>query len=108
MAEAEDRELEELRRKKLEELQKRAEAERQAQIAAAQRRAVLKRILTPEALARLDNIRVVRPDIVEALEQQLISLASSGRVKVPIDDETLKKILETVYSQTRQEYRFRL
>ncbi|ABO08412.1 DNA-binding protein [Pyrobaculum calidifontis] len=108
MAEAEDRELEELRRKKLEELQKRAEAERQAQIAAAQRRAVLKRILTPEALARLDNIRVVRPDIVEALEQQLISLASSGRVKVPIDDETLKKILEAVYSQTRQEYRFRL
>jgi len=108
MAEAEDRELEELRRKKLEELQKRAEAERQAQIAAAQRRAVLKRILTPEALARLDNIRVVRPDIVEALEQQLISLASSGRVKVPIDDETLKKILEAVYSQTRREYRFRL
>ena len=108
MAEAEDRELEELRRKKLEELQKRAEAERQAQIAAAQRRAVLKRILTPEALARLDNIRVVRPDIVEALEQQLISLASSGRVKVPIEDETLKKILEAVYSQTRQEYRFRL
>jgi len=108
MAEAEDRELEELRRKKLEELQKRAEAERQAQIAAAQRRAVLKRILTPEALARLDNIRVVRPDIVEALEQQLISLASSGRIRVPIDDETLKKILEAVYSQTRREYRFRL
>jgi len=108
MAEAEDRELEELRRKKLEELQKRVEAERQAQIAAAQRRAVLKRILTPEALARLDNIRVVRPDIVEALEQQLISLASSGRVKVPIDDETLKKILEAVYSQTRREYRLRL
>jgi len=108
MAEAEDRELEELRRKKLEELQKRAEAERQAQIAAAQRRAVLKRILTPEALARLDNIRVVRPDLVEALEQQLISLASSGRIRVPIDDETLKKILETVYSQTRREYRLRL
>jgi len=38
----------------------------------------------------------------------LISLASSGRVKVPIDDETLKKILEAVYSQTRREYRFRL
>jgi len=108
MAEAEDRELEELRRKKLEELQKRAEAERQAQIAAAQRRAVLKRILTPEALARLDNIRVVRPDLVEALEQQLISLASSGRIRVPIDDETLKKILEAVYSQTRREYRLRL
>lgn len=105
---AEDRELEEIRRKKLEELQKQAELERQAQIAAAQRRAALKRLLTPEALSRLDNIRLVRPEIVEALEQQLISLASSGRVKVPIDDETLKKILESIYSQTRREYRFRL
>lgn len=106
--EIEDRELEELRRKKLEELQKKAELERQAQIAAAQRRIALKRILTPEALARLDNIRIVRPELAEALEQQIIALASSGRVKVPIDDDTLKKILEAVYSQSRKEYRFRL
>ncbi len=104
----EDRELEELRRKKLEELQKRAELEREAQIAAAQRRAVLKKILTPTALARLDNIRVVKPEIIEALEQQLIALASSRRVRVPIDDDTLKAILETVYSQTKKEYRFKL
>ncbi|MEM1597503.1 MAG: DNA-binding protein [Pyrobaculum sp.] len=104
----EDRELEEIRRKKLEELQKQAELERQAQIAAAQRRAALKKILTPEALSRLDNIRLVRPEVVEALEQQLISLAASGRVKVPIDEATLKKILETVYSQTKREYRFKL
>ncbi|AET32899.1 DNA-binding protein [Pyrobaculum ferrireducens] len=104
----EDREIEEIRRRKLEELQKKAELERQAQIAAAQRRAALKQILTPEALARLDNIKVVRPELAEALEQQLISLAASGRVKVPIDDATLKKILESVYSQTRREYRFKL
>ncbi|AAL64632.1 DNA-binding protein [Pyrobaculum aerophilum] len=104
----EDRELEEIRRKKLEELQKKAELERQAQIVAAQRRIALKKILTPEALARLDNIRVVRPELAEALEQQLINLAATGRVRVPIDEETLKKILEAVYSQTRREYRFRL
>ncbi|ACB40601.1 DNA-binding protein [Pyrobaculum neutrophilum] len=104
----EDRELEELRRKKLEELQKKAELERQAQIAAAQRRIALKKILTPAALARLDNIRVVRPELAEALEQQLIALASSGRVRVPIDEDTLKEILEAVYSQSKREYRFRL
>jgi DNA-binding TFAR19-related protein len=103
-----DEELEELRQRKLKELQKRAELERQAQIAAAQRRAALKKILTPEALARLDNIRIVRPELAEALEQQLIALASSGRVKIPIDEDALKKILEAVYSQTRREYRFRL
>jgi programmed cell death protein 5 len=103
-----DEELEELKRKKLEELQKRAELERQAQIAAAQRRAALRKILTPEALARLDNIRVVRPELAEALEQQLIALASSGRVKIPIDEDVLKKILSAIYSQTRKEYRIRL
>jgi programmed cell death protein 5 len=104
----EEQELEELRRKKLEEMKKKAELERQAQIAAAQRRAALKKILTPAALARLDNIKVVRPELAEALEQQLIALASSGRVKIPIDEDTLKEILSAVYSQMRKEYRFRL
>lgn len=104
----EEQELEELRRKKLEEMKKRAELERQAQIAAAQRRVALKKILTPAALARLDNIKVVRPELAEALEQQLIALASSGRVKIPIDEDTLKEILSTIYSQTRKEYRLRL
>jgi programmed cell death protein 5 len=103
-----DEELEVLRRRKLEELQKRAELERQEQIAAAQRRAALKKILTPGALARLDNIRIVRPELAVALEQQLIALASSGRVKIPIDEDALKEILEAIYSQTRKEYRFRL
>ncbi|MEM1662977.1 MAG: DNA-binding protein [Pyrobaculum sp.] len=106
--EVDDRELEELRRKKIEELQKKAELERQAQIAAAQRRAALKRILTPEALARLDNIRIVRPEVASAIEQQLITLASSGRIKIPIDDETLKEILRAIYNQGKKEYRFRL
>jgi programmed cell death protein 5 len=104
----EDKEIEEIRQRKLEELRKKAELERQAQIAAAQRRATLRQILTPEALARLDNIKVVRPELAEALEQQLISLAASGRIKVPIDDATLKKILENVYNQIRREYRFKL
>jgi programmed cell death protein 5 len=103
-----DEELEELRRRKLEELQKRAELERQAQIAAAQRRAALKKILTPGALARLDNIKIVRPELAETLEQQLIALASSGRVKIPIDEDAIKEILEAIYSRTRKEYRFRL
>jgi programmed cell death protein 5 len=104
----EEQELEEPRRKKLEEMKKRAELERLAQIAAAQRRVALKKILTPAALARLDNIKVVRPELAEALEHQLIALASSGRVKIPIDEDTLKEILSAIYSQTRKEYRLRL
>lgn len=102
-----DEELERLREKKLRELQQEAEARRKAEELAAQRRLALKRILTPEALARLDNLRIVRPELVEALEQQLLALAASGRVKLPISDEDLKQILAEIYEKSRKEYRFR-
>lgn len=105
--EANDEELERLRQRKIEELQRQAEERRKAEELAAQRRLALKRILTPEALQRLDNLRVVRPDLVAALEQQLIALAASGRIKLPIDDEALKQILAEIYQKSRREYRFR-
>ncbi|BDR93500.1 DNA-binding protein [Vulcanisaeta souniana] len=99
--------LEAIRQRKLQELQRQAEEERRRQELAAQRRAALRAILTPEARERLDNLRVVKPELVDALEQQLIALAQSGRVKVPITDEDLKKILETIYKQTHREFRIR-
>jgi len=71
------------------------------------RRAIIRVILTPEARSRLDNLRLVKPELVESIENQLITLAQSGRIKVPITDEELKKILEAVYNQTRREYRIR-
>ncbi|MFB6469875.1 MAG: DNA-binding protein [Vulcanisaeta sp. AZ3] len=102
-----DEELEEIRQRKMQELEKQIEEERKRQELAAQRRAALRVILTPEARERLDNLRIVKPELVDTLEQQLIALAQSGRVKVPITDEDLKKILETIYKQTRKEFRIR-
>ncbi len=104
-------ELEEIKRRKLLEYQRKlAEAQRiEAQRAAeeARRQELLRRILTPEARARLSNLKLVKPELVEALEIQLIQLAQSGSVKLPIDDETLKQILARL-SDTRQEIRFRV
>ncbi|MBP1449728.1 MAG: DNA-binding protein [Thermoproteus sp.] len=105
--EVNEEELERLREKRLRELQRQAEERRRAEELAAQRRSALKRVLTPEALQRLDNLRIVRPDLVGALEQQLLALAASGRIKLPIDEETLKEILAEVYQRSRKEYRFR-
>ncbi len=102
-----DEELEEARRRKLEELQRRVEEEEKRRYEEAQKRAYLRIILTPEARSRLDNLRLVKPELVEALENQLIALAQSGRIKVPITDDDLRKILESIYSQTRREYRIR-
>jgi programmed cell death protein 5 len=102
-----DEELEAIREKKLQELQRRIEEERKRQELAAQRRAILRVILTPEARERLDNLRVVKPELVEALEQQLIALAQSGKIKVPITDDDLRRILEIIYKQTHREFRIR-
>ena len=98
MSFSEDEELEEIRRRKLLEMQRRLEEakklEEQRAAEEARRQEILRRILTPEARARLSNLRLVKPELVEALEAQLIQLASAGAVRVPIDDETLRHILE--------------
>lgn len=103
-----DEELERLRQRKLSELQRRVEEERAKAIERAQRRAILRRILTSEAMQRLDNVRLVRPELAEALEGQLIALAQSGRLKIPVTDEELKSILASIYERTRRDYRFKL
>ncbi|MCY0868848.1 MAG: DNA-binding protein [Desulfurococcus sp.] len=95
-----DAELEELRRRKLEELRRRMEEEKQKRAIID---ATLRRILTPEARERLNNLRLVKPELASLLEEQLINLAQSGRVRIPITDEFLKKLLSEIYQQTYRE-----
>jgi programmed cell death protein 5 len=101
-----EEELEQLRRRRLAELQRAAaEEERRAEVqqqVEVQKQAILKRILTPEARQRLTNIKMVRPDFADQLELQLIQLAQSGRVKLPISDEQLKEALVRLQSQRKE------
>jgi programmed cell death protein 5 len=105
-----EEELEQLRRRRLAELQRAAaEEERRAEFqqqVEVQKQAILKRILTPEARQRLTNIKMVRPDFADQLELHLIQLAQSGKVKLPISDEQLKEALVRLQSQ-RKEIRIR-
>ncbi|MEM1779943.1 MAG: DNA-binding protein [Desulfurococcaceae archaeon] len=100
MSDEYDEELEALRRKKLAELQKRVEEEkaRRQQI-----EAILRRILTPEARERLNNIRLVKPELADLLEEQLIILAQNRRIPIPVTDEFLKQLLSELYEQTYRE-----
>jgi programmed cell death protein 5 len=102
----EDRELEEIKRRKLLEYQRQlteaAQAEREAEEARRQREELLRRILTPEARARLANLRMVRPELVEALEAQLIQLVYAGRLRPPITDDELKEILLRLMERQRE------
>jgi programmed cell death protein 5 len=101
-----DEELERLKARRLAELQaqqQQGEEVRRAQAEAeAQKQALMRRILTPEARQRLANIRMVRPDFAEQLELQLIQLAQAGKVQLPIDDELLKRLLSQLGGQQRK------
>jgi programmed cell death protein 5 len=101
-----DEELQRLRERRVRELQAQQrqaeEIQRAREEAEVQKQALMRRILTPEARQRLTNIKMVRPDYVEQLELQLIQVAQSGRVSLPIDDDMLKRLLVQIQSQQNQ------
>ena len=101
-----DEELDAIRRRKLSNLQHRASDEqRQAQQEKevdAQKEALLKQILSPEARQRLTNLKMVKQDFTEQLELQLIQLAQSGKIPIPLSDAQLKQILIQLQSRKRE------
>ncbi len=103
-----DEELDELRRRKMAELQQQAMVEEQASQASqeteirAQRAAILRQILSPEARSRLSNLRMVKPEFAQQLENELIRLASANRLpEVPVTDNTLKTMLAQLRGRQR-------
>ena len=101
-----DEELQRLREKRMLEMQAQQQQQEEVQRvhaeADAKKQALLRQILTPEARQRMANIKMVRPDFANQLEMQLIQLAQSRRVALPINDETLKKLLAQLSTQQQQ------
>jgi programmed cell death protein 5 len=108
-----DPELAELRRRRLREIESMQgsaatnEAVYNAQQAELDRREseraeLLRRLLTPEARERLGRIRLAKPDVAQAVEQQVIALANSGRLQRAIDDPTLRAILGRIMPDRRE------
>ena len=98
--------MEQLRRRRLLELQRRiAEEQQRAQVQQqieVQKQALLRRILTPDARRRLTNLKMVKPEFATQLELQLIQLAQQGKMSIPVTDEQLKDILVRLQSGRRE------
>ena len=59
----------------------------------AQKDMLLKQILSPDARLRLNNVKMVKPDLANMVENYLLGLASQGRSPSQITDGQLKQIL---------------
>ena len=101
-----ERELEELKKKKLMELQKQLAQKEQEELIKKQqemvKESILRKILTSEARQRLTNVKLVRPELAEQVENYLIALAQSGRITRPLTDEEIKEILAQLSGAQRR------
>lgn len=101
-----DAELEELRKRKLSALQRQMADEQKNEQAQqqleAQKEALLRSILSPEARQRLTNLKMIKPEFIGQLELQLIQLAQQRKIPVPLSDAQLKQILLQLQSTKRE------
>lgn len=101
--------LDEIRRKRMAELQaQQAASQQQMQQEEAQRqfesqkKQILSQILTSEARNRLANLRLTKPELVQQIEIQLIQSAQAGSLRGKVTDEQLKVLLQQIAGQKRE------
>ena len=68
----------------------------------AMREAALRMALTSEARERLANVRMVRPDLAASIEEYVIQLASSGKLRKAVDDDQVKQMLAALQPKKRE------
>jgi programmed cell death protein 5 len=98
--------IEAIRKKKLRNLQQQALSQEdfedtQQKEFEDQKKQALRVILTDDARERLGRIKAARPEMAENLENQLIMLAQSGRLKNKINDEQLRELLSKLLPKKR-------
>ncbi len=59
----------------------------------AQKDTLLKQILSSEARLRLNNVKMVKPELANMVENYLLGLAAQGKSPGQITDDQLKQIL---------------
>lgn len=96
-----DKELEELKKKKLKELQnkmqdehKKAQQEAMEKRAEVMKKAMLRRVLTSEARQRLGRVRLAHPKLAKQAEMLILRAMRARGAEEKINDDELKQILK--------------
>ncbi|MFH7880957.1 MAG: DNA-binding protein [Candidatus Aenigmatarchaeota archaeon] len=61
-----------------------------------QKNEILRKILEPKAKERLARVKLVKPQLVEQIEDYLIKMFNSGKIKKRISEEEIIKLLESL------------
>ena len=65
------------------------------------REGVMRMALTSEARQRLMNVKMVKPDLANSIEEYVLQLVTSGKLKRVIDDDQLKELLMSLQERRR-------
>ena len=71
----------------------------------AQKEMMLKQVLSSEARLRLNNVRMVKPDLAELVENYILNLSVQGKISGQISDDQLKQILSSA-QQPKRDFKF--
>ncbi len=105
---SEDRELAKIQERMLAELQRKKEAEEEAAALERQLNAIVKLILSSEALQRLKRIEYVRPELANRVKVLLYQLYVSGKLRRTLSDEEFKKLLSNLTESSRRDFNIRV
>ena len=67
----------------------------------AQKENMLKQVLSSDARLRLNNVRMVKPDLADLVENYILNLSVQGKISGQISDEQLKQILTSAQQPKR-------
>ena len=59
----------------------------------AQKEIMLRQVLSGDARLRLNNVRMVKPELADLVENYILNLSVQGKISGQISDEQLKQIL---------------
>ena len=71
----------------------------------AQKEIMLKQVLSGDARLRLNNVRMVKPDLADLVENYILNLSAQGKISGQISDEQLKQILSSA-QQPKRDFKF--
>jgi len=71
----------------------------------AQKEMMLKQVLSSEARLRLNNVRMVKSDLADLVENYILNLSVQGKISGQISDDQLKQILSSA-QQPKRDFKF--